>query len=197
MKKGIFILVIFYTILIINNNVYADTINSVEEGSNTSQANVTASYNPSTTTEYSVDITWGSLKFAYFSTAGDQWDSENHVYTGSTAGDWLASPSGTANAITVKNNSNKDVKIKFEITDRIEAIQSVTSIFSLKTSMSSTDTTFTPNTLILKSAVGRNLTDDLSVGTPVGKVILGFDGAPSKSFSANSVICKVTLTLQP
>lgn len=59
MKKGIFILVILYTILIINNNVYAEKINSVVDGSNTSQADVTAVYFPSETTEYSVDITWG------------------------------------------------------------------------------------------------------------------------------------------
>lgn len=137
----------------------------------------------------------GALKFAYSSDAGDRWDSENHVYIGSTAGYWWAS--GTLDVITVKNNSNEDVKIKFEITDRIEAIQSVTSNFTLKDSMSSTDTEFISNTLYLKSAVGKNLTDDLDVGTPVGKVVLAFNGAPSKSFSANSVICKVTLTLQP
>ncbi|MBQ9925680.1 MAG: hypothetical protein IJO51_06635, partial [Clostridia bacterium] len=86
--------------------VWADTISSIETGSNSVYKFVQAKYDANATTPsvYSVDISWGDLQFAYSSSQGI-WQPASHSYTPSATSGWNpVTPNG--NLITVTNHSN-------------------------------------------------------------------------------------------
>lgn len=62
----------------------------------------------SSTTVYSVDITWTSLAFAYNKGSQGTWQPGNHSYNGGVASSWT---SGEL-SFTVTNHSNAEVKYK-------------------------------------------------------------------------------------
>ena len=66
---------------------------------------------------YSVNITWGAMKFTYTIPDTAEWDPETHAYTagsGSDSGTWSCdTPDG--DKITVTNHSNKPVTVGYSV----------------------------------------------------------------------------------
>lgn len=65
--------------------------------------------NVQTPTVYSVDISWGAMKFTYTETGTRTWNPADHSYNGEPSGAWEAE----GNTITVTNHSNADVTADF------------------------------------------------------------------------------------
>ena len=63
-----------------------------------------------TTTVYSVDVTWGEMTFTYTEKDLKVWDPKTHTYTTASGNSWT----GTGNSITVTNHSNAAVQVNFE-----------------------------------------------------------------------------------
>ena len=84
----------------------ADTITSVDAGSNTASTSVMAEYDSSSVTGkvYSVDVTWnGMSSFKYGIAAGSTWDPETHTYSGGSVGTWTGT--GTAKVVNHSNDA--------------------------------------------------------------------------------------------
>lgn len=110
MKK----LLIMSTIMIIAmfsfTSITAFADNSVtfpkEDGGKTDRIDVTATYEIDgvETTVYSVDVSWGSMKFVYKSAYKGVWDPTTHQYKDATEAKWIHATD--ANVIKVTNHSN-------------------------------------------------------------------------------------------
>lgn len=77
---------------------------------------VTAKHNDGTTTStvYSVDLTWEDMTFTYNESGSRTWDPTSHTYTGNTTAGW----DKTTADITATNHSNAAVKVSFDYTQQ-------------------------------------------------------------------------------
>lgn len=80
-------------------------------GQESQTIDVYAKYEDGSTTDtvYSVDISWGNLRFTYAKSGTRTWNPSNHTYDDSTSSAWTAD----GNTITVTNHSNADVTASF------------------------------------------------------------------------------------
>ena len=86
----------------------------VDPGTPTSnEQDVTATYSDTRTIVYSVDITWGNMKFTYSDNATG-WDPKTHSYSSAAAG-WDNTTKNENNTVKIVNHSNAVVRTKFEI----------------------------------------------------------------------------------
>ena len=204
MKKYICILVIFVIIFINGNNVFAaDTITSTENGSNSASSNVTASYNASGASKlYSVDVTWGAMKWKYSDTSAS-WNPQTHVYdiNGTGTGIWqLLKADGTSgtdgvdNLVEIRNHSNAmlTVEIMFSpITEYInDGIGTLTMISKNSVIEKVANSRYT-----MRTAYGTENNDSAEYSTPRFSMKLNMSGKANKYFADNTVIGNVTVTL--
>ncbi len=100
-------------ILVFSNSMVVFGASPVTATGGSDGHDVTATYDATSsgTPAYSVDISWGDLKFTY--TNSGSWDTTNHNY--GTSGSWDHTTKDSTNTITVTNNSNVKVKPSFSI----------------------------------------------------------------------------------
>lgn len=130
---------------------------------------VEAKYQDSTTTTtvYSVDITWGAMEFTYAESGAMTWNPADHTYTDNTTAAWTAS----GNTITVTNHSNAAVTASFGF-EALEDYDTVTGSFEIASETlnagvvdgyDSADNVTT--TLKLEGTLAETVTDFTKVGT--------------------------------
>ena len=207
MKKYICIFVIFVIIFINGNNVFAaDTITSTENGSNSASSNVTASYNASgASIVYSVDVTWGAMKWKYSDTSAS-WNPQTHVYDidGTGTGTWqLLNADGTSgtdgvdNLVEIRNHSNAPLYAEITFSPVIEYINAGIGTLT-KISISNMVTEKVANSrYLMRTAYGTENNDSAKFPTPRVSMKLNMSGKAKKYFADNTVIGNVTVTLTP
>lgn len=123
---------------------------------------------------YSVTITWGNLLYDY-SVSGATWDPETHTYiNGST--DWVGKDGDASKTITVANNSNVDVRVRYK--------------FERDAKFPNLKGTFAPNVLKLQNALGK------PQGTSDSKTtMLDIDGDPGSVSLDDAQLGTVTIKI--
>lgn len=131
---------------------------------------VLAKYSGGTTTPdvYSVNISWGNMKFTYSEGSSRRWDPDTHQYsTGSAKSSWKADGS----TVTVTNHSNVDVTVEFSYAP-VAQYQAVTGTLSTtsKTLNAGQVGEFdkadsVTSTLTLSGTLPSSVTDFAQVGT--------------------------------
>lgn len=79
-----------------------------------------------TTTVYSVDVSWGAMQFTYTESGAMTWNPATHTYTSNTTGGWSAN----GNTVTVTNHSNAAVTASFAFS-ALDAYNTVTGSFDI------------------------------------------------------------------
>lgn len=187
-----------------NTWTYWDGASQDESGTGDSQE-VTASYSPTTTTVYNVDISWGNMQYSYSKTGDTTWDPGTHTYGGVLTGSWTVGVSGTDDAVTVGNHSNAEVYAKIEC--GFEATYgNLLGEFTNISSQCSSDSTFNNTSggkirvpkakFKLASAVNRGTTFVTSdnTGLPQGKAQFAIDGDPGSTLTGTK-IGTITVTI--
>ena len=110
----------------------------VETIPNRQDIDVTGTYSDTHTsgTVYSVDISWGEMKFTYSIAGTATWQPDSHTYntSGENAG-WVA----TGNTITTVNHSNKAVNVAFAFVNDTTNAPTVTGSFDNGDSLNDPD----------------------------------------------------------
>ena len=83
---------------------------SITANNGTASVTVNGTYNAGSTAQevISVDVSWGSMSFAYNDTIEGTWNDETHNFDGAVVANWTCATD--ANKITVTNHSNTDVE---------------------------------------------------------------------------------------
>lgn len=123
MKKLASIILALAMVMALSTTAFAVTMSTGEQ-----DIDVQAKYQDDTTTGtvYSVDITWGAMKFTYTETGTVTWNPVDHSYSRETSGTWT--PEG--NTVTVTNHSNAEVTASFAFT-ALEDYNTVTGNFDV------------------------------------------------------------------
>lgn len=139
-------------------------------GSNETQdIQVMAKYSGGTTTPdvYSVNISWGNMKFTYSEGSSRSWDPDTHQYSTSSTKSWRAD----GNTVTVTNHSNVDVTVRFSYAP-VEKYKAVTGQLSTTSETLDAGVENQPasadsvtSTLTLSGALPSSVTEFAHVGT--------------------------------
>lgn len=123
MKKFVSIILALVMVMSLSTTAFAVTITTGNQS-----IDVEAKYqdNTSTATVYSVEVTWGAMKFTYGESGSKTWNPDNHTYSGNTSAAWTAS----GNTVTVTNHSNAAVTASFAF-DALAAYSTVTGSFDI------------------------------------------------------------------
>lgn len=148
---------------------------------NGSQANieVSAQYTNETvtSTEYSVDISWGAMEFTYAVGGTKEWNPVTHDYEVHSEEEWVAS----GNTITVTNHSNTGIKATFSYASATE-YKDVTGTFDVEDNVlelataesgvegQAGEATKGTVTLTLSGTLSENVTEQTNVGTITVKI---------------------------
>lgn len=167
------------------------TVNDLtsEGGQNPVNIDVTGTYSDTHTssTVYSVDISWGAMNFTYSITGAAKWNPATHEYdtAGESTGWALNGTEGVDNAITVKNHSNISVKAKLSFANAGNTAASVTG-------------TFSNATLDLASAVDKIRDDENADNdkTPTATSTFMPTGTLGSEHVDNASIGTITITLE-
>ena len=99
-----------------------ETLREQSTGKNFSVYGTRVAKKPSSSTVYSVDIEWGSMKFNYFTGATEVWDPETHSFSDSgNTSSWKPAERGEgveleSNIVKITNHSNTPIEcnLRFE-----------------------------------------------------------------------------------
>lgn len=167
------------------------TVNDLtsEGGQNPVNIDVTGTYSDTHTssTVYSVDISWGAMSFTYSITGAAKWNPATHKYdtAGETTNWALKGTEGVDNAITVKNHSNISVIASFSFANAGDTAKNV-------------EGTFSSSTLNLESAVDK-IRDDVNADndkTPTATSTFMPTGTLGSEHVDNAPIGTITVTLK-
>lgn len=134
----------------------------------------------SSTTIYSVDITWGDMKFTYTDESEGTWNPNTHSFDNKKGAAW----SSDSNKITVTNHSNKSIEATFAYTPNTE-FQTIEGHF-----FDETDTQITDGVLI-ETAVNSE-----AKNAPNKVVCLELTGDLPSSYITETVCGTVTVTIE-
>lgn len=148
---------------------------TITTGSGREFKNVFGTYQAgSATTVYSVDITWGNMKFTYVDASDGEWNPLTHTYDGATTAGWTCDEG--ANEITVTNHSNAAV--------------GVTLTYSATEGYAGISGTFDKNTLNLATADGTARDE-----APTATATLTLRGALASTVTEEAMIGQVIVQL--
>ena len=203
MMWGVWWRSIFVIIFINGNNVFAaDTITSTENGSNSASSNVTASYNASgASIVYSVDVTWGAMKWKYSDTSAS-WNPQTHVYDIDGTGTWqLLNADGTSgtdgvdNLVEIRNHSNAMLTAEITFSPVTEYINVGIGKLTMVSISNRVSESVTNSRYFMGTAYGTENNDSAKFPTPRVSMKLNMSGKAKKYFADNTVIGNVTVTL--
>lgn len=190
MKKLIAILLSLTFILSVS--VYAATI---ENSTGTDSRTVTATYQAATdSTVYSIDITWGDMKFNYKEASNGTWNPDTLKYDNPNAEGWVpANPSSdtslASNEVEIVNRSNANINCGFTFT----ADESCTEINGVNHSFSLNGNNISSRMIEISAAIPGDENTDGSATTEL--LALHFSGKPNNAPFENLTVGNITIEI--
>ena len=107
MKKNVAFILALTMVMSLNITAFAATVGTGEQ-----DIDVEGKYQDNTTTStvYSVDVTWGAMQFTYTESGAMTWNTADHTYSCTKSSGWTAD----GNTVTVTNHSNAAVTASFD-----------------------------------------------------------------------------------
>lgn len=164
MKKFVSLVLALVMVMSLTTTAFAATITTGDQN-----IDVEAKYQDNTTTStvYSVDVSWGAMQFTYTESGAMTWNPADHTYTDSTTAGWTAN----GNTVTVTNHSNADVTASFAF-NALDAYNTVTGSFDIASETLDAgvvggydDADKVVATLTLAGTLAETVTDFTKVGT--------------------------------
>lgn len=191
MKKKL--AVVLTMVLVFSNSMVVFGASPVTSAGGGDGHDVTATYVTSESGKpaYSVDISWGELKFTY--TNNGSWNATDHNY--GTSGSWDHTTKDLTNTITVTNNSNVKVKPVFSIADYNLLPEGVTLNIKKNESTIIADATKSGSVTTDSGEEVNTAADGSSTGTALQReVFVTLTGNPKTTFQTGK-IASVTVTI--